>query len=133
MVPVLVHSWLPVQPVDQLQQLICRDCPAAGAVEGQVDLEHRHAQGLRELWGPFLCSHRLLEGCFTALPEHAPVMESGADCLYIPEDCSAMAGAEDVMLTTHQEAAMGVAAAFEVVLRAAQSYCGCRRSQPSLK
>jgi len=116
MVPVLVHSWLPVQPVGQLQQLICMDCPPAGAAEGQVALEHCHAQGLRELWGPFLCSHRLLEGRFTALPEHAPVVEHGANRLYIPEDCGAVAGSEDVMLTAHKETAVSVAAALEVVL-----------------
>ena len=70
----------------QLVQLICRDCPAAFDADGQVTLEHLHALGSRELWGSFLCSHRLLEHCFTALPNHAPVMKSSPDPLHIPED-----------------------------------------------
>jgi hypothetical protein len=80
------HGWVLGPLSIQLWQLVCMFRPSAAQADGRVALEHRHAQGLRKLWGPFLCSHRLLEGCFTALPEHAPVMEHGADCLYIPND-----------------------------------------------
>jgi hypothetical protein len=87
----LVHAVSCWAADTKLQQLICQLRPPADAEGGQIASEHRHAQGLRDLWGPFLCSHRLLEGCFTALAEYAPVVERGADCIHIPEDCSAMA------------------------------------------
>jgi len=90
----------------------------------QLGSEHRPAPGLRKLWGPFLCSHRLLEGRFTTLAKHAVISEGGSHLIHIPDNRGAMAGAVDVVLTMHEEAAVGIAAPLEVVLAATQGN-GC--------
>ena len=64
----------------------------------------------------FLCPYRLLERRLTALAKHPAIVESRANCGHVPQDCGAVACAEDVVLAAYKKATMAITATLEVIL-----------------
>ena len=66
--------------------------------------------------GHFLCPGCLLERCFTAQAKHAAIVKLRPDGGHVPQDCSAVACAQNVVFAAYEKATMAIAATLEVIL-----------------
>ena len=90
---------------------LCRWC------RGSANLRVEHCPRPPLIVGViFLCPGCLLERCFTAQAKHAAIVESRSNCGHVPQDCSAVACAQNVVFAAYEKAAMAIAAPLEVIL-----------------
>ena len=94
-----------------LPNALCRCCRGSASLEVELSLRPPLIVGVI-----FLCPDCLLECGFTAKTKHASIVESRANCGHVPQDCGAMACAEDVVLAAYEKATMAIAATLEVIL-----------------
>jgi hypothetical protein len=102
---------MPVAAVVLLANTLCRCCRGSASLEVELSLRPPQIVGVI-----FLCLDRLFERRFTAKTKHAAIVECRTNCGNVPQDCGAVACAEDVVLAAYKEAAMAIAATLQVIL-----------------